>query len=393
MNLVLVENKHTTRQFLDVARQLYKNDPHWVCPLDAEIEAVFDPSINVFFTHGEAARWILLKDGRLIGRVAAFINRNKAYKGEYPVGGMGFFECIDDKDAANTLFNTCQNWLTERGMQGMDGPINFGENDNFWGLLVEGFTTPAYGMHYNPIYYKKLFEDYGFAVYFEQRTKHLDFRNSFPDRFWKVADWVRQKPGFVYKHLRKNQIAKFVDDFKLIYDEAWKYHDGFTPISKDDLLHTFNKSKAIIDEELIWFAYHEDTPIGFVVVFPDINQLIKPFNGKMNLLNKLRFLYKLRTHQFNRARMVIMGVVPKYQRYGIESAIFWHLNEALKIRTWIKEVELSWVGDFNPKMQSLQDSVGAVDAKKHITYRCKFTQDGSVNRINTIPVSTRDHQS
>jgi hypothetical protein len=91
--------------------------------------------------------------------------------------------------------------------------------------------------------------------------------------------------------------------------------------------------------------------------------------------------------------MVIMGVVPKYQRYGIESAIFWHLNEALKIRTWIKEVELSWVGDFNPKMQSLQDSVGAVDAKKHITYRCKFTQDGSVNRINTIPVSTRDHQS
>jgi hypothetical protein len=392
MQIVPVTDKRTANQFLDVAREVYKNDQIWVCPPDDQIRAVFDPAQNVFFKHGEAARWILLREGRLIGRVAAFINREKAFMGEIHVGGMGFFECIEDREAAFMLMEQCTTWLAERGMEAMDGPINFGENDNFWGLLVEGFTHPAYGMPYNPTYYRQFFEAYGFEIYFEQKTKHLDFRNSFPDRFWKIADWVRQKPGFKYLHLDKAQISRFLDDFKKVYDQAWKFHDGFTPINKEDLMRTFSKSKAIIDEELIWFAYHENEPIGLCVIFPDINEMIKSFKGKMGLFNKLRLLYRLKTHQYSRARMVIMGVVPKYQKYGIESAIFWHMNDALNRRPWIHEVELSWVGDFNPKMQALHESVGAVDAKKHFTYRKIFSGKAKVERIHNIPTTSREFE-
>ena len=185
MKLSEVKTKAQKRAFLDLARELYKDDPVWVCPLDNVIEGVFDPAKNVFFEQGEAIRWILYDDsGKLIGRVAAFINRKKAFGYEQPTGGMGFFECIDDQNAAFMLFDQCKNWLTEKGMEAMDGPINFGENDNFWGLLVEGFTHPSFGMPYNHPYYEQFFRAYGFKEYFEQVTNHLDLTIPFPERFW-----------------------------------------------------------------------------------------------------------------------------------------------------------------------------------------------------------------
>ncbi len=158
MKLTEVKSKADKTAFLDVARIIYKDDVNWVCPLDNDIEAVFDPAKNNFHTHGVATSWVLRDDdGQLIGRIAAFINNEKAYQYEQPTGGCGFFECVDDKQAAYLLFDTAKTWLLQNGMQAMDGPINFGENDNFWGLLVEGFTPPSYGMNYNPPYYKAFF--------------------------------------------------------------------------------------------------------------------------------------------------------------------------------------------------------------------------------------------
>ena len=158
MVITEVNNKKTQKAFLDVARVIYKDDKIWVCPLDNDIEAIFDPAKNNFHQHGKCTRWVLTDDsGKLIGRIAAFINNKKAYNYEQPTGGIGFFECIDNEDAAFLLFDTAKKWLSENGMQAMDGPINFGENDNFWGLLVEGFTPPSYGMNYNPPYYQAFF--------------------------------------------------------------------------------------------------------------------------------------------------------------------------------------------------------------------------------------------
>jgi hypothetical protein len=375
MKIIEVKDKKTANLFLKVPRILYKNDPHWVCPLDSTIEDVFNPQNNIFFKHGEATRWILTENnGNLIGRVAAFINKKKAYNFKQPTGGMGFFECINDKNAAFMLFDKCKEWLKERGMEAMDGPINFGENDNFWGLLVEGFMPQSYGMNYNFSYYKSFFEDYGFQSYFEQVSNHLDLTKPFPERFWKIAGWIRKKPGYKYEHFRFKDAEKFIKDLKEVYDNAWKFHENFTPIEIDDMKKTLKKAKAIIDEEFIWFAYKDNTPIAFLIMLPDFNQILKYMNGKMHIFNKLKFLYLKYKKTITRSRITIMGVIPEFQKSGIESAIFWNMQKVMDRKTHYTEIELSWVGDFNPKMRALHDSVGASFAKKHITYRKLFDE-------------------
>src|SRR5690606_27053449 len=174
--------------------------------------------------------------GDSLGRVAAFINDNKAFTYPQPTGGIGFFECVNDQHAANYLFDTAREWLKSHGMEAMIGPINFGENDTFWGLLVEGFTHPSYGMNYNPQYYRNLFEEYGFTTSYEQITNHLAINRPFPERFTKVANWVSQKPGYSFKHFDTKQTERFAADFMEIYNDAWKDFDNFVPINKTTIL-------------------------------------------------------------------------------------------------------------------------------------------------------------
>lgn len=390
MYLTEVKDKKTAAIFLETGKTIYRNDKNWICPPDGMIESVFDPKKNIFFTHGEATRWVLFNDeGKAIGRVAAFINRKKAFKFEQPTGGMGFFECINDRKAAFTLFDTCKTWLTARGMQAMDGPINFGENDNFWGLLVEGFMPQSFGMNYHHPYYRAFFESYGFRPFFEQVTNHLDLTKPFPERFWKIADWVRQKPGYAFRHFTWKESNKFLNDFKTIYDDAWQFHENFTPIDPADLRKAMEEIKIILDEEFIWFAYHHEVPIAFLVMIPDANEIFKHFNGKIGFFGKLKFWYLRKKNIFTRTRITVMGVVPKFQKSGIESGIFWHMDKVMAKRPNYKEVELSWVGDFNPKMRQLHESVEARFAKRHITYRLLFNAPGQTQKATVIPMDTR----
>mgnify|MGYP000847448729 FL=1 len=392
MHHIEVHDKRTIRAFLDFPKKLYKNDPNWVCPLDSVIEAVFNPTLNVFFTHGEAIRWIFMNDkDEVIGRAAAFINRKKAYNFQQPTGGMGFFECINNKDAAFYIFDTCREWLSARGMEAMDGPINFGENDNFWGLLVEGFIPPSFGMNYNFPYYKNFFEEYGFRPYFEQVTNHLDLTKQFPERFWKIADWVRNKKGYSFEHFSWKESEKFINDFKIIYDDAWQFHENFTPINKSVLKEQLEEMKPIGEEEFIWFAYSDGEPIAFLIMIPDANEMLKHFNGKISLFGKLKFAYLRWKGVFTRARITVMGIRPKFQKSGIESAIFWHMEKVMKKRPNYKEIELSWVGDFNPKMRQLHESVGGYFAKRHITYRYLFNSPGESQHATEIPRDTREN--
>ncbi len=391
MKIHEVTTKKDKKRFLDVAREIYKNDPVWVCPLDSAIEGIFNPDKNVFFRHGEAARWYMTDDeGNLIGRVAAFINEKKAYTFDQPTGGMGFFECINDKEAAFKLFDTARHWLESNKMEAMDGPINFGENDNFWGLLVDGFTHPAYGMQYNPPYYRKFFEDYGFRSYFEQTTNHLYMERGLRPRFLKIANWVAGKKEYKFEHFSFKNKDRYINALLDVYNTAWKYHENFTPMTYEEVLESFKDAKPVIDEEMIWFAFHgeEQDPAAFLVMYPDANMILKHFNGKMTFWNKLRFLWMKKMHYMTRTRLVIMGVKPEYQKLGLESGLFASLNESMKKRPWVRELELSWVGDFNPKMQKLHESVGAEFAKKHITYRKLFNKN-DLQRATTIPMDTK----
>lgn len=385
MQIIEVTDKKTIKDFLNVPRILYKNDKNFICPLDIDIERIFDPKRNPYFTHGVCTRWILKDDqNNLIGRVAAFINEKKAHVFEQPTGGMGFFDCIDNKDAAFILFDTCKKWLVDRGMKAMDGPINFSENDSFWGLLVEGFTEPPYGMNYNHPYYRKFFEEYGFVPYYEQITNFLDLTKPFPERFWKIADWLMSKPGFTFEHFKRENAEKYLQDIKKVYDEAWANHEGFTPLKIEDVRSGFEKAKPILIDDFVWFAYHEGEPIGFCVMLPDVNQIFKHFNGKLNLINKLRFLYYKHKKVMNRAKITVMGVSPRFQRYGIESGIFRHQEKPFLKRKNFKTIELSWVGDFNPKMNALHAATGSIPIRKHITYRMFFEEGQNRTKMKVI---------
>ena len=161
MQLIEVNDSVSAREFIRVNVLMNASNPKYVRPLDKEIYEVFNPGKNKNFKYGEAKRWILKDEsGKLSGRIAAFTHDKYVNKGtEYPVGGIGFFDCIDDQQAANQLFDAAKQWLKLKGMEAMDGPINFGDRDKWWGLLVEGSDRePIYGMAFNPPYYEKLFD-------------------------------------------------------------------------------------------------------------------------------------------------------------------------------------------------------------------------------------------
>ena len=163
MKVINVISKESTSEFLNFPKLLFAKDENYIRPLDQDIENVFNPEKNKFFKFGACERFLFKNDeGKTVGKIAVFFN--KRYKQDQPTGGIGFFDCIDDQVAANFIFDFAKDWLQQKGMEAMDGPINFGERDKFWGLLIEGFSEPLYGMNYNSPYYKELFENYGFQI-------------------------------------------------------------------------------------------------------------------------------------------------------------------------------------------------------------------------------------
>jgi hypothetical protein len=383
MTILEVRTHKLERLFHKLPRTLYRKDPFWVCPLDSDIEQLFHPASNRYLDKGNCNRWILFDhNGVPIGRIAAFYNRDISQNELQPTGGIGFFECVNNYEAAKLLFDTARNWLIKEGLEAMDAPVNPGPNDTNWGLLIEGFSHPGYGMPYNFPYYKELFEKYGFREYYRQYSYHLQIRKPFPERVWKIADWVSKKPGFSFRHFRYQDSERYIADVVKIYNEAWaSFKEDFKPLEPENLRNTLKKARTIVDEKLIWFAYHNEEPIAFFILLPDVNQLLKKINGRLNPWSILRFLYFLKTKKINRIRAMAAGVVPRFQNSGVESGIFKELEKVFLSPGYIhyKEIELSWVGEFNPKMRSIYESLGAELAKIHITMRLHFDQ--------TIPVS------
>jgi hypothetical protein len=267
-------------------------------------------------------------------------------------------------------------------MEAMDGPVNFGENDNNWGMLVEGFTTQGYGMPYNKQYYRSFFEEYGFRNYFEQYSYHVMVRDSnnkivtFPERMMKIAEWLARRQGYTFRHFEFKNRRKYVNDIVEIYNETWSsFKEDFTPLDPEFLEESLRKAKIVLDEDIIWFAYHNDKPISFFVLFPDLNQILRHMNGEMNSWNKLKIVYYKSTHEMTRMRAVVGGVHPKYQNSGIESTIFLQLYKVFAKKPWYKELELSWVGDFNAKMMAIYEALGGRKAKTHVTFRYMVNKD------------------
>lgn len=386
MEVIQVTDKKTVNEFHLLPERLYLNDPNWIPSLRILLEKTFNPEHNAKFNQGDARRWILMRENECIGRIAAFYDKDYASGYKQPTGCCGFFECTDDISAATLLFDTAKNWLSQNGMEAMDGPVNFGENFFYWGLLTDGFQPQTYGMQYHPPYYRKLFEQYGFKTYYEQYSYSLDVTHpDLPERFWKIAAWVAKKPEYRYEHFTFRNQDQYIHDFIEIHKKAWSSHGNYKPVRFEQLREMISTASLLLDEEFIWFVYHNQEPVAFFMMIPDFNQVMKILNSsKMNLVKYLKMKSLLKKNVINRCRVIVLGVVPKYQGLGLESGIFWQLKQVMLRKPWYKEMEMSWVGDFNPKMNALFKSFGAKRTLTHLTMRYLFDQEKEFERAEII---------
>jgi len=375
MQIVEVNNSSTAREFLRFNRWINRDNPCYVAPLEQEVNDIFDPKKNSSFRFGECCRWLLIDDhGKTCGRIAAFTNQKYKTRGtDDPIGGIGFFDCINDQEAANQLFLTARHWLAEKGMVGMDGPINFGERDKWWGLLVEGFDKePMYGMAFNPPYYASLFENFGFKNYYNQYYYAMYVRDPLPQRFAERHDRFREKPEYSARQIELNNLEKYASDFVTIYNAAWAQHGEVKEITLEQVMKMFGKMKPIMDPRVIWFAYYKEQPIAMFVNIPDLNQYFKYFKGKMGWSEKLRLLWMKWRGTNKKLIGLVFGVVPKFQSLGIDSYLIYECAIVLRKNNWYDEYEMGWAGEWNPKMVNIYKSLGASQCRRLITYRYWF---------------------
>lgn len=375
MKIVEVNTSELEKHFVEMPIKLYQGDINYIRPLDDDIYSIFDSTRNKSYKDGECILWLLKNnEGSYIGRIAAFYNSKTMDQYDQRAGGCGFFECINNKEAAYLLFEQAKLWLSSKGMEAMDGPINFGDRDKWWGLLVDGFHEPCYQCNYNPPYYQELFESYGFQLYFKQYTYWRNVREELDTKYAERAGRILANRGYTFDHAHKNNLQKAAQDFRIVYNKGWAKHAGVAEISKEDAEGLMKNIKAIIDPKLIWFAYYEGQAVGFFVSIPDVNQLIVKFlNGKLTLYGKLLFAWRKLTKKCKTMFGIVFGVVPEHQRKGVEIAMIVAARDSIQKRDMpYEELQMNWIGDFNPKMMRVAEQIGAEIYKTHHTYRYNF---------------------
>jgi hypothetical protein len=383
MKLKEVVNPADEQSFLQLAVDLYKQEPNWIRPLDKDILSIFNPSTNKLFKQGgKAKRWLLFDEqNNCIGRIAAFVHPK--WKEKQPTGGIGFFECINDSDAAFLLLDTAKAWLEGQGMEAMDGPVNFGERDKWWGLLVEGYSPPNYNMPWNFAYYKDFFESYGFQVYFKQFTYMRSVQGvGFDEKMIKRAKSIMKDKEFEFRYIQGKELKeKAPGYFMEVYNKAWARHLGKSLTLKETQL-MFAKMKPIMDPRLIYFGFYKSKPVSFFINIPEINQIFKYVNGKLDLIGKLKFLYHKTFNPPSKMLGLVFGVVPEFQGKGVESAMIMAYNELFAKHDSFpyKTIEMNWIGDFNPKMMRVCEQLNAKIYKTHHTYRYLFDRNKPFER-------------
>ncbi len=375
MKILEVTDKKLIKEFHKVPRIIYKNDTNWIPHIENDIEKKFHTKTNKFYDGKNAKRWVLKdSEGNLTGRIAAWVHPKQYKKFKQPTGGIGFFECVNNQEAANLLFDTAKKFLAEKGMEAMDGPINFGEKDQFWGLLIKNFTDPnTYGMNYNPEYYVPLFENYGFKVYYYQLMYHRLTTDPAQEVFVRKANILRKDPKFECRNIKgltTEQVAKY---FTEVYNDAWGHtRKNFKKMDWRVTYKMFKTMKPVIDPDIIIFAFYDNRPVGMYLNLPELNQIFKHLNGKMNLIGKLKFLWHKIKKTPTTMYGLVFGVAHDFHGKGVEGAMIKFAEETIVPLNRYKDTVLAWIGDFNPKMIKVCENLGAKQYRTYATYRYLF---------------------
>jgi GNAT superfamily N-acetyltransferase len=271
-------------------------------------------------------------------------------------------------------------------MEAMDGPINFGEKDKYWGLLVDGFDKPPiYGNAYQPKYYQKLFENYGFQTYFEQYLYLKNINEDINQKYKVRAQRIAQNKAYTFRHLERKKMFDYAEDFRTIYNKAWTTHNNFKGMAASQARAIIRAMKPVMDEKLIWFAYYNQKPVAFFIALPELNEIFKNINGNLNIIGKLKFLYYKWKKKPKNAFALAFGVSPEHQKKGLEGALIMAVkNEFESQESSYKNLIITWIGDFNPKMIHIIDNLGASKYMTLKTYRKLFDPNAEFERCKNI---------
>jgi GNAT superfamily N-acetyltransferase len=356
-----VTNEVEKMRFIKFPWEIYRGNPYWVPPLIYDVRKNLDTKKNPFYTHAKIKLFLALDGNTAVGRIAAVVNDNHNNKYNDKVGFIGYFDCINSSEVSIMLFEAAKEWLKNEGMDTMRGPINLSINDEI-GLLINAFDKdPVLLTMYNPEYYIKLFTDYGFQkakdvyAYFIS-VNMCDSNPKAMEKLNRVAELVLKKEKIkIRKVVLKNLESELIKIME-VYNKAWFDNWGSVQMTEAEFKYIASSLKPLIDEDIVYFAEVNDRPVGFSLSIPDFNQVFKKLNGKL-----LPFgIFKILTgkKKIDGIRVVIMGVIPEYQRKGIE-AVF--IRDTIKIGSskGYYHAEISWVLEDNAPMVQTAVNLGA----------------------------------
>jgi hypothetical protein len=387
MRALSVESKKMVDEFHRVPDIIYANDPNYIAHLRQDIEKIFDPKKNKLFKDGKAIRWVFYNaDGQKIGRLAAFVNPKTAHTDKQPTGGIGFFESIDDQEVADFIFDTGKTWLTEQGMEAMDGPVNFGERNQFWGCLTKNFTDMnSYAMNYNPSYYPELFENYGFKTYFEQYLYTRPVYQPVEDVFARKLERLMEREQITVKNAVGMSLEEIADNFLKVYNGAWGGHDNFKMMERKQALKIMKSMKPVMDKRILIFTFdRENEPIAFFINLPELNEIFRFVNGNLNLLGKLKFLYHKWKGTPTTMVGIVFGVVREWHGKGAEGAMIHWSGKYLTDNKLYDKIVMQWIGDFNPKMLKVAENLNSTKYREMKTYRYLFDREAKFERCPIV---------
>jgi GNAT superfamily N-acetyltransferase len=387
MKIIPVDSPSRELEWLSMPDRIYAGDANYIPHLIQDVRKVFDPAKNKMFREGKAMRWLATDDSgtEILGRVAAFHWKKYSAGFDQPTGGIGFFESVQDRTVAHGLFDKAVEWLKSEGMEAVDAPVNFGEKDAFWGLVVENFTDMhSYRMNFNPPWYREFFESYGFQTYYEQWCYKRDMFVPAQEVFARKNAMLHGEDGYRVSNVRGYSDERIAEDFLAVYNNAWGGHAGFRRMQIQQARSIVKAMKPVLDRDIAIFAYHHDRPIGFYISLPELNEIFRHVHGNLNFWGKLKFLWY---RQFGRRHTmvgIIFGVDREYHGKGIEAAMIKFTEEKVVPLNRYRETIMTWIGDFNPKMIRVIENLGASRYRTLITYRKLFDPNRPFQRCPTI---------
>ncbi|MGA7721679.1 MAG: hypothetical protein WCA84_10930 [Ignavibacteriaceae bacterium] len=361
-----VQSPADLMKFIKLQWKIYKGDKYWVPPLLMDRKKILSKEKNPFFKHAEAEYFLAEKDGSLVGRIAAIKNDLHNSTHNDKVGFFGFFECIDDQEVANALFDAAKQWLKSKGLDVMRGPANPSINDEI-GMLLEGFEDEArILMTYNPKYYLKLCDNYGFVKVKDLYAYKLENKKVVgSEKIKRVAEIAQKRSGLKITQLDMKNFKAEVEKVKYIYNKAWAPNWGFVPMTAEELDALAKDLKPIVEPSLVIFGEIEGKLVGFALVMLDYNYVFKQMNGKLFPFGFLKLSTQKKKIKW--CRIITLGLIPEFQKRGLDSVFYWEIvNRAHNLG--IDLGEASWILESNDMMNRGAAAMNGELYKKYRMY-------------------------